>query len=127
EAAGSAPASVDLVERLSDAALGALELFGVYLGHRLHLYEVLDRRGPLGPSGLAAAAGIHERYAREWLEQQAVAGYLAVVDDGADEGAGAGHGRRYALRPEHRGVLVDPLDGEHLAPFAPMVVGIAQV
>jgi hypothetical protein len=29
---------------------------------------------------LADAAAIHPRYAREWLEQQAVAGYL-IVDD----------------------------------------------
>ena len=38
-------------------------------------------------SELAARTGVHERYAREWLEQQAVTG-LVDVDD-ARRGAGA--------------------------------------
>ena len=66
--------------------------------------------------GLAAAAGIDGRYAQEWLEQQAVAGMLEVVD--ADE-------RRFGLPPGHAEVLVDPDSPYHVAPFAPMLVGTA--
>lgn len=67
-----------LDERLVDATTGTLELFGVYLGTRLGLYRALAERGRLTATGLASAAGIHPRYAREWLEQQAVAGLLAA-------------------------------------------------
>ena len=45
----------------------------VELGRELGLYTVL-RDGPQTPGTLAKAAGIDERYAREWLEQQAATG-----------------------------------------------------
>ena len=69
-----------LAERLFGATLGALELFSVYLGVELGLYRTLERHGALTPNELAERAGIAPRYAREWLEQQAVAGLLEVVD-----------------------------------------------
>ncbi len=110
-----------LEQRLFDAAIGALELFGVYLGDRLGLYQSLRQRGASTAGELAQAARIAPRYAREWLEQQAVAGVL-VVDDVA---GGADH-RRYSLPEAHVGVVADPLALDHLAPFASLVVGIAQ-
>jgi SAM-dependent methyltransferase len=113
--------SPDLTQRLVDAATGALELFAVHIGTSLGLYTTLDRSGPLTADELAQRAGIHRRYAQEWLEQQAVAGFLEVASgDGADD-------RRFRLPAQHRGALVDPIDGDHLAPLAPMVVGIAGV
>jgi SAM-dependent methyltransferase len=111
--------TIDLTQRLFDSTLGTLELFAVHLGRKLRLYDTLDRSGPLSADELARRADIHPRYAREWLEQQAVAGYL-TVGDGPDD-------RRFALPSEHRGALIDPLDGDYLAPFASMVVGIAEV
>lgn len=108
-----------LSDRLFHALVHTLELFGVYLGKRLGLYTTLHARGPLTTAELAAAAGIAERYAREWLEQQAVAGLIAV--EGADRAAAE---RRYSLPPQHVGVLVDPDHAAHLAPFAEMVAGI---
>src|SRR4029077_20570167 len=58
-----------LVNQLLQSATGALELFHVYIGDRLGLYDALAT-GPLTSSGLAATVGISERYAREWLEEQ---------------------------------------------------------
>ncbi|MGH9246300.1 MAG: methyltransferase domain-containing protein [Acidimicrobiales bacterium] len=110
----------DPTQRLFDATLGALELFAVHLGTKLGLYEAIDRHGPLTAAELAPRVGIHLRYAREWLEQQAVAGFLAA--EGKD-----GESRRYRLPEEHRGALLDPVDGDHLAPFAAMVAGIGAV
>ena len=112
--------TIDLTQRLCDATTGALELFAVHLGRRLGLYDALARLGPQTPAELAGAARIDERYAREWLEQQAVAGVLAVVAD-----PGPADERRFSLPDEHRGALVDPVDGDHVAPFADMVVGVA--
>ena len=106
--------------RLFAATVGTLELFGVYLGDRLGLYAAL-REGSATPPELAERCGIHPRYAREWLEQQAVAGVL-TVDDAAEADA-----RRYALPEAHAGVLLDATDAAHVAPFGRMVVGIANV
>lgn len=104
------------------ATVGALELFGMYLGDRLGLYDALRRCGTCTPAALADAAGIDRRYAREWLEQQAVAGMLTVED--VTEGAEA---RRYAIPEAHVGVVADPVALDHVAPLARMVVGIASV
>src|SRR5690606_34599289 len=57
---------------------------------------------------------------REWLEQQAVAGYLLV--DNVNTPA---HERRYTLPSVHARVLADVDHAAHVAPFAQMVVGIA--
>lgn len=108
-----------LAERLVAATVSALELYGVHLGLRLGLYRALADRGPLTAAGLAEAAGVHPRYAREWLEQQAVAGLVRV--DGGDADA-----RRFTLPAPHRAVLVDPEDPAHVAPLALLVAGIGQ-
>src|SRR5687767_11856606 len=95
-------ATTALVERLFAATIDALELASVHLGGRLGLYRELADGGDATPGELAARAGLDERYAREWLEQQAVAGLLSVDDPAAEPGA-----RRYALPAAHRPVLVD--------------------
>jgi 2-polyprenyl-3-methyl-5-hydroxy-6-metoxy-1,4-benzoquinol methylase len=111
-----------LVTRLYTSTIGALELFHVYLGERLGLYSALAKNGPLSASELASTAGINERYAREWLEQEAVAGIL-VVEPG-DESAG---GRRYKLPPGHAEVLIDADSVNFFAPVGRGVVGIGLV
>jgi 2-polyprenyl-3-methyl-5-hydroxy-6-metoxy-1,4-benzoquinol methylase len=110
-----------LDERLFAATVGTLELYGVYLGDRLGLYAAL-REGAATPPELAERCGIHPRYAREWLEQQAVAGVVTVEDAGAEVDA-----RRYALPEEHAVVLLDRTDAAYVAPFGRMLVGIANV
>ena len=110
-----------LDQRVLDAAIGALELFGIHLGSRLGLYDAL-LGGAATVAEVAAAAGIAPRYAREWLEQQAVAGVLTVDDVAADAQA-----RRYTLPEAHVGVVADPVALDHLAPLAGLVVGIAAV
>jgi hypothetical protein len=107
-----------LAERLFGATLGALELFSVYLGTELGLYRTLERHGALTPAELSDHAGIAPRYAREWLEQQAVAGLLDV-HEGAE--------RRFHLPPEHARALVHADDAAHVAPFAHMLAGIGGV
>ena len=56
-----------LVERLFHGGIAVLEMLSVYVGDRLGLYRALAENGPLTTSQLARSAGIHERYAREWL------------------------------------------------------------
>jgi SAM-dependent methyltransferase len=111
-----------LAERLFGAALGALELYSVYLGTELGLYRALERHGPLVSRELAERAGIAPRYAREWLEQQAVAGLIEVEDTGAPP-----EERLYALAADHARVLLEGDDAAHVAPFAHMLAGIGRV
>ena len=111
-----------LTARLIASTIGALELYGIYLGKELGLYAALRAQGRLTPLQLAEVAGIAPRYAREWLEQQAVAGLLIV-----DAAAAPADARRYALPPEHANVLVEEDHAAHLAPLAQMVAGIGGV
>ncbi len=107
-----------LVGRLFEATLGAMDLYGVYLGDRLGLYRALADAGPLTSSGLADAAGVHERYAREWLEQQAATGILEVDDAKADEME-----RRFSLPAGHDEALLDELSLDFVRPFGRLIVG----
>ncbi|TXK41092.1 trans-aconitate 2-methyltransferase [Nonomuraea sp. C10] len=109
-----------LVDRLFEGTVGALELYSVYLGTELGLYRVLHEQGPLTPVELAHGAGITPRYAREWLEQQAVAGLLDVEEPPGGE-------RRFALPPEHARVLVHAEDPAYVAPFGHLLAGIGGV
>ncbi len=110
----------DLVERLFGSALGALDLLCVYLGDRLGLYKALADAGPSTSSELASAAGVNERYAREWLEQQAMAGILEAVDPDASDAE-----RRYAVPAGHDEVLLDADSLNHMAPMAQLLVACA--
>jgi 2-polyprenyl-3-methyl-5-hydroxy-6-metoxy-1,4-benzoquinol methylase len=70
---------------------------------------------------MADASGTHGRYAREWLEQQAVAGILEVEDADADP-----EERRYRLPEGHDEVLLERDSLYYMAPFARMMVGISR-
>ncbi|MCD0448035.1 methyltransferase domain-containing protein [Actinocorallia sp. API 0066] len=97
------PKVEELVERMIGDAVVGLEIMAMCLGARLGLYRALEK-GPLDANGLADAAGVHPRYAREWLEQQGVAGWLEVVEEDA---GGDPYRRTFALPEEAREVLLD--------------------
>jgi SAM-dependent methyltransferase len=114
----SAPA---LADRMLAAVLGGAEIAAVALGHRLGWYRCLADSSPLTAPELAERTGTDGRYAREWLEQQAVAGYLTVEDPTAPP-----EDRRFSLPEEHRGVLVDELDPLYLMPMADATVAFVR-
>lgn len=89
--------------RLFMAGLEALELLSIELGLRLGLYAALVAKGASTVGELAGVAGIAERYAQEWLEQQAVTGIVTVDDVAADPAR-----RRFSLSAAHAHVLLDP-------------------
>jgi SAM-dependent methyltransferase len=111
-----------LAGRLVDGLTGAMETLGVYLGVELGLYRALADLGPATEAEVAARAGITTRYAREWLEQQAVAGFLAC-DDASLPAAE----RRFRLPDGHAEVLVDTDSPYHAAPLALALAGVARV
>jgi 2-polyprenyl-3-methyl-5-hydroxy-6-metoxy-1,4-benzoquinol methylase len=107
-----------LVDRLFADAVGALDLLCVYIGDRLDLYRALAGRPGLTPAELAATAGVHERYAREWLEQQTVSGIMEAENPGATDDE-----RRYRLPSGHDEALTDESSLDFMAPLAQAVVG----
>ena len=69
----------------------------VRIGIRLGLYKAMDGAGPMTSVEFADKANISERYAREWLAQNAASGYLSY--DPAS--------RRFELPPEQAMVFAN--------------------
>jgi 2-polyprenyl-3-methyl-5-hydroxy-6-metoxy-1,4-benzoquinol methylase len=109
-----------LADRVFASLLGALDVLTIHIGDQLGLYDLLHRRGPLDVAEIANASGAHPRYTREWLEQQAVAGLVDVLDPtvAADE-------RRYWLSDAHAAVLCDRDSLVYTTPFARMIAAAA--
>jgi 2-polyprenyl-3-methyl-5-hydroxy-6-metoxy-1,4-benzoquinol methylase len=108
-----------LVERALRSFQGVADVFAMYLGQRLGYYRSLWKDGPATPAELAARSRTNERYAREWLEQQAASGILDVDDVSA-----APERRRFTLPAGHAAVLADTEDLSYLAPLAPMFAAV---
>lgn len=101
------------VHRLLGAMTGAATTAMVAVGDQLGLYRALAGGGPATPGELAARTGTAARYLKEWLSQQAAAGFLAYR-----EGDG-----RYALPAEAAAVLADEASPAFLAGGATITRG----
>jgi SAM-dependent methyltransferase len=111
----------EFAERLFGSVLGTVEVMSVYLGDRLGWYRSLAAEGPATPAELATRTGTHARYAREWLEQQAVAGILTLEKDGeADE-------RVFSIPPAVAEALTDGSSLAYIAPVARMFGAVGPV
>ncbi|GAA1514843.1 class I SAM-dependent methyltransferase [Dactylosporangium maewongense] len=109
--------SPNLTERLLAQLLAGTELFSVHLGIQLGLYQVLHEHPGATDAVLAKQAGIAERYAREWLEQQAAAGYLECTSL-AD--------RTFRLPDGAADVLLDPAHPASGVGLVTVFAGVAQ-
>ncbi len=108
----------DVAERIFAAGLGTIELLSVHLGDRLGLYRALADLGEPTAAEVAARSGVHERYAREWLEQQAVTGLLTARRRRTTRA-----GSPCRTRPARS--LLDPTSLNYLAPLARMFAASA--
>src|SRR5436305_5912096 len=108
--------------RLFMAGLQAFELRTVWLGDELGLYTALADGGDLTAAELAKAAGVHERYAREWLEQQATAGIIEVTIESPESAT-----RRYRLPKAHYDVLLNPDSPFATVPLAQFLPSVGRV
>ncbi|AWS42699.1 class I SAM-dependent methyltransferase [Streptosporangium sp. 'caverna'] len=104
----------EFADRLLKSALGTIEILSIHLGDRLGWYRALADHGAATAAELTARAGGHERYAREWLEQQAATGILVTREDG-----------RFVLPEGAAEVLTDESSLAYLAPLARMLAGAA--
>ena len=110
------PTAEEFADRLLASALGFADILAAHLGDRLGWYRSLAAAGPSTAAELAERTGTSPRYAREWLEQQAVTGVLAV-EGGATDAAD----RRFRLPPGAAEVLTDERSLNYLAPMARML------
>ena len=122
-------AVADFAGRVFGSALGGLEILSIYLGDRLGWYRALAESGQLSSTELARRTATQERYAREWLEQQAVSGILTVegtdAADAANAAPVAASDRRFSLPAAHAEVLADGTSLDYLAPSVRMFAAAA--
>jgi 2-polyprenyl-3-methyl-5-hydroxy-6-metoxy-1,4-benzoquinol methylase len=107
--------------RMTASLLGTMEMFTIYVGHRLGFYDVLQDGRAITAPELAERSRTEPRQTREWLEQQAAFGILDI-DDASD----APDDRRFSLPAAHAEVLTDERSLFHLRPFAQFAVGMAR-
>ena len=107
-----------MVEKVFSSVLGGMEAVSIAIGDRLGYYRALDGAEMTSPE-LASATGTSERYTREWLEQQAVCGYLEMVAPGGSRE------RRFALAPGVAEALARPDELTTTAPLARMLAAAA--
>ena len=106
------------VGRLLQSLTGAFDVFSIYLGDQLGWYRALAEGSALTAAELATRTNSAERYAREWLEQQVVAGILTVVDETLPSDK-----RRYRLPPGHIEPLLDHDSLNYVAPLTRLLAG----
>ena len=115
-------ASVDEVaDTVLASALGAYDMLAIYLGERVGWYDAMAGAGPVTAAELAQRSGTNERYAREWLEQQAASGFVAVAEAAEPDGAS-----RFELPPAAAEVFTDRSSLAYLAPLARFVAASAR-
>ena len=87
------------------------------VGHRTGLFDALATLPPSTSDQIAAAAGLNERYVREWLGAM-VTGGIVQFDPAA---------RAYSLPPEHAAALTRAAGPDNVAELAQLVSVLAQV
>jgi SAM-dependent methyltransferase len=109
------PAQADLEAFLGQAVtdMGAAATVAmVAIGDKLGLYRALAEGGAQTPEALASRTGTHPRLVREWLHNQAAAGYV-VID-----------GETFALSPASAFALADPESPVYLGGLADVITAV---
>ncbi len=102
-----------LLSALNDATLCLM----VSVGHRTGLFDAMHGMRPAASGKIAAAAGLNERYVREWLGAMVTGG---VVEYDATR-------RVYWLPPEHAASLVRVAAADNMAVFAQYIAVLGAV
>ncbi|MBW3566503.1 MAG: methyltransferase domain-containing protein [Proteobacteria bacterium] len=103
-------------ERLLDTLnRGALCLM-ISVGHRTGLFDTFARLGWVTSGELAKAAGLDERYVREWLGAMTVGGVISADDD-----------NHFFLPPEHSAFLTRAARADNMSVFAQYIGQLGSV
>ena len=102
-----------MLDVLNDGALAVM----LSVGHRTGLLDALREHGPATSQELAEAAGLDERYVREWLGAL-TAGRIVELDPEAGS---------YSLPPEHAAWLTRAASPDNLAVEAQWITSLSSV
>jgi SAM-dependent methyltransferase len=109
------------VDRFQRQMLGALNGAALALmasiGHRAGLFDVMSRMEPASSGAIAGAAGLDERYVREWLAAMVTSGVVecSAIDE------------RYSLPREHAAMLTRGSRPENLAATCQWIPALAAI
>ncbi len=103
--------------RMMDGLNGAGVALMTSIGHQVGLFDAMAGHPPATSEGVAAAAGLHERYVREWLGAITTS---AVVEYKPET-------RTYRLPPEHAACLTRAAGPDNLAGITQLVPLLASV
>jgi 2-polyprenyl-3-methyl-5-hydroxy-6-metoxy-1,4-benzoquinol methylase len=102
-----------LLSALNDGALCLM----ISVGHRTGLFDTLRDLPPASVERIAAAAGLNERYVREWLGAMVTSGVVELDPATA----------LYRLPAEHAGSLTRAAGADNMAVFAQYIGGLGGV
>ena len=109
------------LEQFGGLALDILNKGGtavmISVGHRTGLFETMAGLPASTPDDIAGAAGLQERYVREWLGAMVTGG---IVEYEPDNGT-------YRLPPEHAAFLTEAAKTNNIASFSQLVPLISNV
>jgi SAM-dependent methyltransferase len=98
-------------ERITSLVNDGLLAVMVSIGHRTRLFDAIAGLAPSTSDQIAARAGLHERYVREWLAAMATGGIVHF--DPSD--------RTFVLPDEHAAHLTRAAGAHNMAPWASFV------
>lgn len=108
-------------EAFAERLLGALNngalCLMVSVGHRTRLFDVMTKLPSVTSEELAAEAGLHERYVREWLGAMVTA-RVVEVDPTT---------QRFSLPPEHAAFLTRAAAADNMAVFTQYIAVLGGV
>jgi 2-polyprenyl-3-methyl-5-hydroxy-6-metoxy-1,4-benzoquinol methylase len=104
-------------ERMLDMLNGGSLMVLTSVGHRTGLFDALAEHGPATSEELADAAGLNERYVREWLAGMAT-GRITELDPETG---------RFTLPPEHAAWLTRAASPDNLAVEAQWITSLSTV
>ncbi|WP_214467566.1 class I SAM-dependent methyltransferase [Microbacterium flavescens] len=119
DTAASTSTAEEYAERMMTSALGWIDVMSAYLGDRLGWYRSLAEHGASTAQELAERTGTQPRYAREWLEQQAVSGVLLLEE--SEDGT-----HRYTLPDAAAEVLLDADSLNYLGPLPRLFAAVSR-
>jgi SAM-dependent methyltransferase len=111
------PTGTPLVDRLLQSFNGSALALMASVGHRTGLFDAMADLPPSTAAAIAARAGLHERYVREWLGAMVTSRVVTF-----DPAAGL-----YALPPEHVPLLCRRGGGDNLATLCQYVALLGSV
>src|SRR5215210_5698729 len=103
--------------RLLDLLDGAAVVQMIAMGNRVGLFDAMAPLGPATSAEVASAAGLRERYVREWLGAMTTGGVVEY-----DPGTGT-----YRLPPEHAASLTTAAGPRNLSGMAKSLTSFGQV